>query len=81
MAPSICSNSPWPQCSVNIVLQDQIDNAPLRFTTPVPPLRNQAILTTPDIRVITIPYSSQCFLTTHRPMLSSKLTALFYILF
>ena len=31
---------PWRQCSVNIILQDQIDDAPIRFTTPIPPLRN-----------------------------------------
>ena len=44
--------------------------------TPITPLRNQAILATPAISVITTPYSSQCFLTMNSPMLSSKLTAL-----
>ena len=67
---------PWRQCSVNIILQDQIDDAPIRFTTPIPPLRNQAILATPAVSVITTPYSSQCFLTMSSPMLSSELTAL-----
>ena len=76
MAPSSCSNSPWPQSSVNIILQDQIDDTPIRFTTPIPPLRNQARLETPAISVITTPYSSQCFLTMNNPMLSSKLTPL-----
>ena len=61
---------------MNIILQDQIDDAPIRFTTPVPRLRNQAILATPTISVITTSYSSQCFLTMNSPMLSSKLTAL-----
>ena len=61
---------------MNIILQDQIDDAPIRFTTPIPLLRNQAILATPVISAITTPYSSQCFLTMNSPMLSSKLTAL-----
>ena len=61
---------------VNIILQEQIDDAPVRFTTPIPPLRNQAILATPAISVITTHYSSQYFLTMNSPMLSSKLTAL-----
>ena len=61
---------------MNIILQDQVDDAPIRFTTPIPLLRNQAILVTPVISVITTPYSSQCFLSMNSPMLSSKLTAL-----
>ena len=76
MGPPSCSNSSWPQCSVNIILQEQIDDAPIRFTTPIPPLRNQAILATPAISVITTHYSSQYFLTMNSPMMSSKLTAL-----
>ena len=27
---------------MNIIPQDQTDDEPLRFTTPIPPLRNQA---------------------------------------
>ena len=65
-----------PQCSVNIIPQDQIDDEPLRFTTSIPPLRNQAILATPAISVSTAQYSSQYFLTMNSPMLSSKLTAM-----
>ena len=65
-----------PQCSVNITPQDQIDDEPVLFTTPVPPLRNQAILATPAISVSTTHYSSQYFLTMNSPMLCSKLTAL-----
>ena len=42
----------------------------------MPPLRNQAILATPAISVITTPYSSQCSLTMNSPILSPKLTAL-----
>ena len=61
---------------MNIILQDQIDDAPIRFTKPIPPLRNQAILATPAVSVITTLYSSQCFLTMNRANLSSKLTAL-----
>ena len=61
---------------MNIILQDQLDDAPIQFTTPIPPLRNKAMLATPAIRFITTPYSSQCFLTMNSPMLSSKLTAL-----
>ena len=76
MAPSSCSNSPWPQCSVNIILQDQIDDAPIQFTTQITPLCNQAILATPAINVIITPYSSQCFLTMNSPMLCSELTVL-----
>ena len=63
-----CSN-------VNIILQDQIDDAPIRFTTPTPTLRNQALVATPAVSVITTPYSSQDFLTMNSPMSSSKLTA------
>ena len=48
----------------------------MRFTTPIPPLCNQAILVTPAIGVITAAYSSQCFLTMNSSILSSKLTAL-----
>ena len=55
---------------------DQIDDEPTRFTTPIPPLRNQAILATPAISVITTPCSSHCFLTMTSPMVSGKLTAL-----
>ena len=61
---------------MNVILQDQLDDAPIRFTTPVPTLRDQVILATPSVSVITTPYSSQCFLTMNSPMLSSKLTAL-----
>ena len=61
---------------MNIILQDQLDDAPIRFTTPIPPLRNQAILSTPAVGVITTSYSSQCVLTMNSPTLSSKLTAL-----
>ena len=60
---------------MNIILQDQIDDAPILFTTPIPSLRNRVILATPAINVITTPYSSQCFLTMNSPMFSSKLTA------
>ena len=76
MAPPSCSNSPLRQCSVSIILQDQTDDAPIQFATQIHPLLNQAVLATPAIRVITTPYSSQCFLTMNSPMLSSKLTAL-----
>ena len=65
-----------PHYSVNIIPQDQIDDGPILFTTPIPPLRNKAILTTPAISVSTTPYSSQYFLTMNSPMLSSMLTAL-----
>ena len=61
---------------MNIILQDQIDDAPIQVTTQITPLRNQAILAAPVISVIITPYSSQCFLTMNSPMLSSKLTAL-----
>ena len=61
---------------MNIIPQDQIDDEPLRFTTPIPPLRNNAILATSAISVSTIHYSSKNFLTMNSPMLSSKLTAL-----
>ena len=61
---------------MNIILKDQIEDAPIRFTTPLPHLRNQAILATPTDSVITDSYSSQCFLTMNSPMLSSKPTAL-----
>lgn len=40
MAPSSCSNTPLPQCDVNITPQDE----PLWLTTLVPPVRNQSIL-------------------------------------
>ena len=60
---------------MNIILQDQIDDAPIRFTTPTPTLRNQALLATPAVSVNTTPYSSQYFLTMNSPMSSSKLTA------
>ena len=49
---------------------------PIRFPTPISPLRNQAILATPAISVRTTHYSSQYFLTMSNPMFSSKLTAL-----
>ena len=71
MAPPSCSNSSWPQCSVNIILQDQIEDAPIQLTTQIPALRNQAILATPAISAITTSYSSQCFLAMNSPMLSS----------
>ena len=74
--PSSCSNSPLSQCSVKIIPQDQIDDEPLRFTTPIPPLRNQSILATTAISVSATHYSSQYFLTINSPMLCSKLTAL-----
>ena len=61
---------------MNIILKDQIDDAPIRFAAPLPHLRNQAILATPAVSVITDSYSSQCFLTMNSPMLSSKPTAL-----
>ena len=61
---------------MNIILQDQIDDAPIQVTTQITPLRNQTILAAPVISVIITPYSSQCFLTMNSPMLSSKLTAL-----
>ena len=61
-------------CSVNITPQDQIDDKPIRFTTPsISPLRNQSILVTPVISVSTTHDSSQCFLTINSPVLSSKL--------
>lgn len=44
MAPSSCSNTPLPQCDVNITPQDQTDDEPLWLTTLVPPVRNQSIL-------------------------------------
>ena len=71
MAPPSCSKSSWPQCSVNIILQDQIEDAPIQLTTQIPALRNQAILATPAISAITTSYSSQCFLAMNSPMLSS----------
>ena len=74
--PSSCSNLPFPQWSVNIVPQDQIDDKPLRFTTPILTLRNEAILATAPVSVSITHYSSQYFLTTNSPMLCSKLTAL-----
>ena len=61
---------------MNIIPQDQIDDEPLRFTTPIPPLSNQAILATPAISVSTTHYSSQYFSFMNSPMLSSKLTVL-----
>ena len=61
---------------MNVILQDQLDDAPIRFTTTVTTLRDQVILATPAVSVITTPYSSQCFLTMKSSMLSSKLTAL-----
>ena len=48
----------------------------MRFTTPIPPLHNQAILATPAISFGTTHYRSQYFLTMNSPMLSSKLTVL-----
>ena len=57
---------------MNNIPQDQIDDEPIGFTISRPPLRNQAILATPDISVSTTQY----FLTMNSPMLSSKLTAL-----
>ena len=45
----------------------------MRFTTSIPPLRNQAILITPVISVSTSPYSSQYFLTLNSSILSSAL--------
>ena len=59
-----------------IVPKDQIDDEPTRFTTSIPPLRNQAILATPAISLGTTLYSSQYFLTTNSLLMSSKLTAL-----
>ena len=59
-----------------IVPKDQIDDEPTRFTTSIPPLRNQAILATPAISLGTTLYSSQYFLTTNNLLMSSKLTAL-----
>ena len=67
-APSSCSNSPLPQFSVKVTPQDQTDDEPIRFTTPTPPLRNQAILATP-ISTVHNSYS-QYFLTMNCPMLS-----------
>ena len=61
---------------MNIILQDEVDDEPLPFTTPIPPLRNQAVLATPAIIVGTTHYSSQHFLNMNSPMLCSKLTAL-----
>ena len=61
---------------VNIIPQDQIDDEPIRFSTPIPPFPNQAILATAAISVTTTHYSSQYFLTMNSPMLSSKLTTL-----
>ena len=52
---------------MSIIPQDQTDNEPLWFATPMPPLRNQAILATPALS--TTHYSSQCFLTMNSPML------------
>ena len=45
----------------------------MRFTTSIPPLRNQDILITPVISVSTSPYSSQYFLTMNSSILSSAL--------
>ena len=70
------SNSPLPQCSVNIIPQDQIDDEPIGFTTPIPPSCNQAIIATLTIIVSTTLYISHYFLTMNSLMLSSKLTAL-----
>ena len=61
---------------MNIIPQDQIDNEPVRFTTSIPPLCNQAALATPTNSVGTTHYSSQYFLTMNSPMLCSKLAAL-----
>ena len=76
--PPSFSKPPLLQCSVNvnIIPQDQIDDEPIRFITPTPPLRNQLILATAAISVSTTYYSSQYFLTMNSPMLSSKPTAL-----
>ena len=63
---------PLPQFSMNNIPQDQIDDEPIGFTISIPPLRNQAMLATPDISVS----ATQYFLTMNSPMLSSKLTAL-----
>ena len=63
-------------CSANITPQDQIDDKPIRFTTPsISPLRNQSVLATPVISVNTTHDSSQDFLTINSPILSSKLTS------
>ena len=47
--------------SVNIIPQDQIDDEHIRFNTPIPPLRNQAILAAPAISISTTHYGSQYF--------------------
>ena len=65
-----------PQCSVNIIPQDHIDDEPVRFTTLIPPLGNQAILPTPTIIVSTVHYSSQYFLTINSPILNTELTVI-----
>ena len=57
---------------MNIIPQYKL----LRFTTPTPPLHNQAILATPAVSVSTTHYSLQYFLNMNSPMLCSKLTAL-----
>ena len=61
---------------MNIIPQDQIDDEPIWFTTPISLLRNQAILATPAISVSKTHYSSRYFLTMNSPMLISKPTAL-----
>ena len=53
-----CPNLSWPQYSVNIIPQDQIDDAPIWFTAPIPLLRNQVILATPAISWL--PWKKRC---------------------
>ena len=61
---------------MTIIPKDQIDDESIRFTTSIPPLRNQAILATLAISLGKTPYSSPYFLTTNSLLMSSKLTAL-----
>ena len=66
------SNSPLAQWSANLIPQYQIDDEPIRLTTPIPPVRNQSILATPAIGFSTTPNSLQFFLTMNSTVLRSK---------
>ena len=47
----------------------------LRWTAPIPPVRNQSILATPTISVYTTPKSSQYILTMNSSTLNAKLVS------
>ena len=59
---------------MNFILQDQVDDVSTRFTHQYP--LSVVRVATPAISAVTTPYSSQCFLTTNSPRLSSRPTAL-----